>query len=476
MDSSLDSSILFTCLACQVAFHTSEQQRAHYQTDWHRYNLKRKVVQLPPVDAEGFAQRLLAQKNKEAQNDKVSVGADCQVCKKYYSSKNAFENHLNSKKHKDAELLLVKNMQKQEDNLAIAELINDNSKDEDFPLSENESETESHSSKPAPHTTTSTRFNNLSINNDLLSEIKEHRNIEKKLNKQLDSATSEAEILNLIEKKMKIARRLEIEDCLFCNHRASSLKQNIEHMQIDHSFFIPDSEYLVDLKGLIGYLGEKVTVANVCLYCNGRGKGLKSLEAVRRHMVDLGHCKIAYETEVDVLEISDYYDFSSTYPDDVDYSDISNGANVDPSELKSGAKRALSGQVYLQEEDGELILPNGNRIGHRSLKHIYDQNLSFAEEKESVQIHRLLTSHEVQEEEATVATTAASRSELAVKSLSNRRSGPRSKAVIMALPGGKQIWKDMVNVKEKKFHADFNARIGMKANGLQKHFRQQNPI
>jgi hypothetical protein len=29
-------------------------QREHYKTDWHRYNLKRKVVDLPPVTAEGM--------------------------------------------------------------------------------------------------------------------------------------------------------------------------------------------------------------------------------------------------------------------------------------------------------------------------------------------------------------------------------------------------------------------------------------
>jgi len=52
-----------------------------------------------------------------------------------------------------------------------------------------------------------------------------------------------------------------------------------------HSFFIPEIEYLVDLRGLIKYLGEKISVGNVCLYCNGRGKGMKSLEAVRKHMV-----------------------------------------------------------------------------------------------------------------------------------------------------------------------------------------------
>ncbi len=51
-------SMRFTCLACQVQFKSADEQRDHYHTDWHRYNLKRKVAELPPVSAENFAQRI----------------------------------------------------------------------------------------------------------------------------------------------------------------------------------------------------------------------------------------------------------------------------------------------------------------------------------------------------------------------------------------------------------------------------------
>jgi pre-60S factor REI1 len=50
---------LFTCLACQVAFYTADDQRDHYRTDWHRYNLKRRVADMPPVTAQVFADKLL---------------------------------------------------------------------------------------------------------------------------------------------------------------------------------------------------------------------------------------------------------------------------------------------------------------------------------------------------------------------------------------------------------------------------------
>jgi hypothetical protein len=62
---------LYTCLSCQIGFHSADLQRQHHRTDWysptrsiingfrHRYNLKRKVAELPPVTAEVFAQKVL---------------------------------------------------------------------------------------------------------------------------------------------------------------------------------------------------------------------------------------------------------------------------------------------------------------------------------------------------------------------------------------------------------------------------------
>ncbi|KAJ2708578.1 hypothetical protein H4S00_006897, partial [Coemansia sp. D1744] len=107
---------LFTCIACQVAFYSADQQRTHYRSDWHRYNLKRKVAELPPVTAESFAQRLLAQKAKTVEDTKrAEFSADCTVCKKTYGSENAFTNHLNSKKHKENEAQMLRKLQKDED-------------------------------------------------------------------------------------------------------------------------------------------------------------------------------------------------------------------------------------------------------------------------------------------------------------------------------------------------------------------------
>jgi len=94
----------YTCITCRVLFEDADIQREHYKTDWHRYNLKRKLVELQPVTEEEFQQKVAFQTKKK--DEKLSGGrssTDCKVCNKKFSSEKAYENHIKSKKHKDLE-------------------------------------------------------------------------------------------------------------------------------------------------------------------------------------------------------------------------------------------------------------------------------------------------------------------------------------------------------------------------------------
>ncbi|KAJ2010479.1 pre-60S factor rei1, partial [Coemansia sp. S680] len=198
-----------------------------------------------------------------------------------------------------------------------------------------------------------------------------------------------------------------------------------------------------------------VSVANVCLHCNGRGRALQSLEAVRRHMLDKGHTKIAYETEIDILEISDFYDFSSTYPD----ADEEENADMQLDLVKSGGRQAMPTASRLEEEEGELVLPSGVRIGHRSLQRYYKQTIpSEQPEKESVFIHKMLTNY---------ANNPEYNNQLIQSS--------RNRAVILAQPNGQRAWKDIVTFKENRARENYKTRVGIKANRLQIFYREQNP-
>lgn len=49
---------------------------------------------------------------------------------------------------------------------------------------------------------------------------------------------------------------LGLEECLFCSNISGSMEDNIKHMTLKHTFFLPDAEYISDLEGLITYLGR----------------------------------------------------------------------------------------------------------------------------------------------------------------------------------------------------------------------------
>lgn len=44
----------YSCVACARTFANIKAHRAHYKSDWHRYNLKRKVAGLGPMPEEMF--------------------------------------------------------------------------------------------------------------------------------------------------------------------------------------------------------------------------------------------------------------------------------------------------------------------------------------------------------------------------------------------------------------------------------------
>ncbi|KAG0163388.1 hypothetical protein DFQ28_011754 [Apophysomyces sp. BC1034] len=381
----------YTCISCQVAFDSAESQRIHYRSDWHRYNLKRKVADLPPVKADQFQQKTQAKEAAEAQEvqTKEEFNGYCDACRKSFGSQNAYTNHLQSKKHKEA----ASRPRKQKDSVK----------------------------QPVKET-----------------EIVEQN--QNNVDMIITDETTEEELMAKIDEKIQAAERLEELDCLFCTHKADTFENNVEHMTATHSFFIPDIEYLVDLRGLIQYLGEKISVGNVCLYCNGKGRGYRTMEAVRAHMIDKGHCMIAYEDDDDAAELVDYYDFSSSYPQ------LEEGEDIDAD--LSGTLQTLQ----LADDEMSLILPSGAVVGHRHLKRYYDQKLKPEETRDSVLINKLIGQY----------------SDAQFESL--RSSGHQSRLMIT---DGRMVTRTTEAFKDKRMHEAYKTRVGIQTNKLQKYFRAQ---
>lgn len=207
----------FTCLNCNVRFQNADIQREHYKTDWHRYNLKRRVGELPPVTAEEFQKRVLQQRISDEQAQQ-EITLYCNVCRKQFISDKSHENHLNSKKHKE--------------NVQIAEKKGENlGGQSDIPMKQIQTKEESKESVSE------------GIANDNDDAHEDGMEVE-----EVDSDERDEDFDNPIANN----------DCIFCPHHSDDFVENVKHMSSVHSFFIPDTEFITDVDGLLMYLGEKV--------------------------------------------------------------------------------------------------------------------------------------------------------------------------------------------------------------------------
>lgn len=190
----------FTCISCRVAFKEAEIQRLHYKSDWHRYNLKRKVADLPPVTAEEFQRRVQDQRNNDAiiAQDKSVY---CYVCRKSFGNDKAYTNHVNSKKHKEREVMAARSEHDVENKTDGVGVETQEEDDDDSEIEE--------------------------VDSDEWNEDEENP--------------------------------IDDNNCLFCLHHSKNLLKNLHHMTDAHTFFIPDVDYCVDVGGLLRYLGEKIT-------------------------------------------------------------------------------------------------------------------------------------------------------------------------------------------------------------------------
>ena len=338
---------VFTCLTCSVAFYTPAEQRDHFRTDLHRYNMKRRVANLAPVSAAVFNEKVQERRAAlDAGAKEPETSGRCAVCSKSFASDNAYRDHMQSKKHKENAAKAAKRPAKTEE---------------------------------AP------RKDALNVS-ELREALDEDAEDDEDDEEGLDD---DARMERAIQKKLARARRIDpAAECMFCSQAQASLEQSLEHMKSAHGFFLPEQKYLVDAKGLLGYLADKVSVGNVCLWCNGRGRGFHDLGAVQKHMMDKSHCKVAYDSQEDQLELADFYDFRASYPDyqkkqqEAEWEDVSDEDATDDENAEwqdddgeSDDELPPESGIRYGDSDLELVLPSGARLGHRSLQRYYRQSL-----------------------------------------------------------------------------------------------------
>ncbi|EHN03540.1 Rei1p [Saccharomyces cerevisiae x Saccharomyces kudriavzevii VIN7] len=326
----MSSSGVYTCNSCVLTFDASEQQRAHMKSDWHRYNLKRRVAQLPPISFETFDSKVSA----AAANTSKAADKEKPITKK--ELKRREKQVLLEKKKKLLEIAranMLENMQKSQDGEALD-------------------------------------INRLSLQEDEGAKEKEQP-----VTEEPEELNEEEMAERVMQEKLRNRVDIPLDQCLFCEHNKQfkDLEENLEHMFRTHGFYVPEQKYLVDKTGLVKYLSEKIGLGNICIVCNFQGR---TLAAARQHMLAKRHCKIPYESEDERLEISEFYDFTSSYGgfhnnttagNEDDWEDVeSDEAGNDDEDLP---------QEYLYNDGTELHLPTGIKVGHRSLQRYYKQDL-----------------------------------------------------------------------------------------------------
>ncbi|RGP63131.1 hypothetical protein FLONG3_9992, partial [Fusarium longipes] len=329
-----------------IAYRNIDLQKGHMKSDWHRYNLKRRVASLPPISADVFTEKVLqARAVSSAEADKAYFERACDICEKTYYSENAFQNHILSQKHKAKAASSGQSAPGRADDEATSVVSSTFSLGE--PVAPSQGEVDSDAEEEFSHVVEG--LQKARITEQRPSPLKRpshpHPSGEDAAHEEADEtrgSDSATPVPTSQEPKMTL------ETCLFCNYASPSIPLNTHHMERFHGMFIPEKKYLVDIDGLLQQLQDKIRLHHQCLYCD---KPKSTTFGVQTHMRDTGHCKIPFETEREQLEIGDFYDFRSTYSDDGEISD--EGSVVD--EANGGAKLGARRPAKLTGEDGEDV-------------------------------------------------------------------------------------------------------------------------
>merc|ERR1719273_2049266 len=379
-----------TCLTCQVGFTDADLHRTHFKSDWHRYNLKRKVADLPSVSVEVFDSRKEAH---EAETREVKEpGNYCVACRKHFGSGKAYGDHIKSKKHLEMILKF------------------DGDKTNVQRVSESREERLGNKKGGGP----SSKVDDEDAND----------------NDDDDDDEMEVEEVDSDEWDEFDDDPIPVTDCIFCSHHSANMDNNLRHLTEAHSFFIPDPEFLTDTAGLLEYLGAKVGQGHMCVWCNDRCKSYQTVDAVQKHMVDKGHCKMLHEGDA-LVEYDEFYDYSSSYPEGGD--PVDNPVEVDK----------------IDDSGYTLVLPSGATVGHRSLARYFRQSLNPN--------RQLVAARTGREGGAGLVSTY-------------RKLGWTGTTGADAKRKAKDI-RFIKNMQSKKFMF-----LGVKANRLQHHYREQNPM
>lgn len=352
------------CNACNEEFQNEEAQKQHYKTEWHRYNLRRKVAGVPGVTEALFNLRIEALEAEKKKKEGERLLYKCALCNKEYTTAKAHANHLQSKLHVTR--------------AAAA----------DAPADAGIAGT-----RPAPQRAPSVSekapTGKAVVEDDEDSddewEEMDGADVDADEDEDGDTVTEMEEAGPSDDDPLR--GHWEPSDCLFCGKSHKDFDACIEHMHRDHGFFIPDAEFLKDPVGMLTYLGLKITKGFMCLYCDERGKQFHSEEAVRKHMVNKSHCKLRYGDGEGIAEeeLEDFYDFTSSYKTTTESSSQTLAVHDGERPLVSLASGGHELVIKSGDDEG-----SGKRIGSRDMARYFRQRPAPTDNRNGVMVNALV--------------------------------------------------------------------------------------
>lgn len=316
-----DITNLSSCNTCKTSFPELDLVKIHYRSDWHCFNSKRRSNGLAPVNEKDF---------KRFQNS--SKKKDERTVKHQLSDTNKLgESHVN---------LQPTSHHIRRDELAAEHDVLRTQKTKQLTIEKSDDDLKDMGDVNTSNTSGA-------IDCDEIDEALQH---------DMDLRNGCTDIHE--EPQLPLGANVSI----FDNKILDSVEECVQYMELRFGFFIPDREYIYDLEGLLLYLGEKVKLGGVCLYCQ---RNFFPGTPCQNHMISKSHCKIAYEDDIDMDEYEDFYDFSSSYEDE-----------------------ELGDRVLEVSPIGELVLLDGRHVGHRDLRRYYKQRFQPEDTRPAVLAQR----------------------------------------------------------------------------------------
>lgn len=350
------STSIFTCNSCEIQFKSSDLQRYHMKTEWHRYNLKRRMAKLPCISAAQFAEKLQLSEKERRENEVDEFGFA--ILKPKHNARQSLKEKKARNKHQN------------QDTRGRREIVPAGTENEGSVRSS--SPTESLASEISRISGFS-EDTNTDFGEDTVSEY----GFTSESN--YDSESSAVDGFSEAGDD-----RISVLDCIYCGAKHKEIERNVSHMFREHGLYIPERSYLTDLMGLLNFLIDVIVVQKRCFCCSFEGS---TLESIRAHMYSKRHCRLPYETKEERERVADFYDFSSLTEDSHESEQssqtdkkihFSNSEETDDQDSEPDHRQDINSNyttVSVDTTGMELTLPTGARVGHRVGQRYYRQNL-----------------------------------------------------------------------------------------------------